>query len=309
MRVESYSLFGLKVQSEIALPELFVDRSDRAADVVIRRGKIDPPADARPGLHVHKGGLVLIVADVANYAIEGGHSISVDPLADAPDRNVRLFLLGSAFGALLHQRGLLPLHANAVEMEGKAVAFMGPSGSGKSTLAAWFHDRGHRVLADDVCVVAFDREGRPIAYPGLPRLRLWEEALQKFGRSAADFPRSYIGDEEWNKFDVAITEGAAREALPISHLMLLDRGERQSIRKLPLLQAAEAVFANTYRGAFVDSTGNAPTHWETAVKLIRAVPVCKLERMWDLDALDGSAQLAIDYVRDDDGEAPARQNG
>ena len=51
----------------------------------------------------------------------------IDPENDftapgASSRNVRVFLLGSAFGALLHQRGLLPLHANAVEVDGRAVA-------------------------------------------------------------------------------------------------------------------------------------------------------------------------------------------
>ena len=78
---------------------------------------------------------------------------------NVPDANIRLYLLGSAMGVLLHQRGLLPLHANAVEIDGKAFAFMGASGSGKSTLAAWFHDHGYRIIADDVCAVRFETEG------------------------------------------------------------------------------------------------------------------------------------------------------
>ena len=82
--------------------------------------------------------------------------IVAEPRQGVPDSNVRLFLLGSAMGALLHQRGLLPLHTNAVEVGGRAFAFMGKSGAGKSTLAAWFHDRGFRIVADDVCVVGFD---------------------------------------------------------------------------------------------------------------------------------------------------------
>ena len=59
-------------------------------------------------------------------------------------------------GAALHQRGILPLHANAVEIDHRAVAFMGASGAGKSTLAAWFHDQGYPILADDVCVIRAD---------------------------------------------------------------------------------------------------------------------------------------------------------
>ena len=118
-----------------------------------------------------------------------------------PERNVRLFLLGSAFGVLLHQRGLLPLHANAIEIDGRAVAFMGPSGAGKSTLAAWFHDRAFRVIADNVCAISRNSEGRRQAAPGLPRLRLWAEALELMGRSSHALNRSFVDDDD-EKFDV-----------------------------------------------------------------------------------------------------------
>ena len=162
MSIHDYTVFGLKVRSELALPELAPDRTETPADVVIARGKIPGLKSAEAGLHVAGDALVLVVPEVARYAIRGGSSIVVEPeTADVPETNVRLFLLGSAFGALLHQRGLLPLHANAVEIDGSAVAFMGASGSGKSTLAMWLCDQGFRILADDVCVVRFDAKWTP----------------------------------------------------------------------------------------------------------------------------------------------------
>src|SRR4051812_25201168 len=196
-----YQLFGLTVRSEIQLPELFLTTGKVDPDVTIRRASFTE-VTSEPGLQADRSGLVLTIPDVARYRIEGGREIVVDSGPEVPERNVRLYLLGSAFGALLHQRGLLPLHANAIEVEGKAVAFMGASGSGKSTLAAWFHDRAHRIVADDVCVLRFDELGGAMAQPGLPRLRLWDEALEATGRNAADFSRSYVGDESYNKFDV-----------------------------------------------------------------------------------------------------------
>src|SRR5687767_37791 len=117
-------------------------------DVTISIGAVGP-VSGPPGVDLQDDALVLRIPEVASYRIDAT-SILVSPAPAVPEQNLRLYLLGSAFGALLHQRGLLPLHANAVEIDGKAVAFMGASGEGKSTLAAWFHDRGFNIIADDV---------------------------------------------------------------------------------------------------------------------------------------------------------------
>lgn len=291
----NYSLFGLKVRSEIALPELFAEESERSPDVVICRGKVESTAE--PGLQVRNGALVLNVADVARYEIANGASIVVDPFDGAPEKNVRLFLLGSAFGALLHQRGLLPLHANAVEIEGRAVAFMGASGAGKSTLAAWFHDRGHRVIADDVCVVGFDASGMPFAAPGLPRLRLWAEALESMGHDWEAYPRSFAGEAQLDKFDVQVESAlAARSDTPLGNLYLLDRGDRFSIEPMSGSEAAEAVFANTYRGAYVSAASAQTAHWQSAVRLVQKRPVFRATRKWGLQDLEAQCERLLAHA-------------
>ena len=114
--------------------------------------------------------VMLTVDGVGRYLVRGGAEILVDAAGGAAERDVRLFLLGSALGILCHQRGLLPLHANAVVANGAAYAFAGHSGAGKSTLAAHFAQAGYEILCDDVCVISFDEAGQPLAWPGLPRL-------------------------------------------------------------------------------------------------------------------------------------------
>jgi hypothetical protein len=297
LSIHDYRVFGLKVRSELELPELFVDKSDASPDVTITLGPIHDD-DRGVGLHGGEDGLVLVVPEVASYRIEEGVRIVVDRRRGVPARNVRLFLLGSAFGALLHQRGLLPLHANAVEIDGKAIAFMGPSGAGKSTLAAWFHDHGHKVLCDDVCVVSWAVTGEPIISSGLPRLRLWGEALELMGRNIADYGRSYIGDEAWvEKFDVPI-KANGRQPLnyALDALYLLERGREFSVTRLEGLAGAEAVIANTYRGSYLPLLKGQQDHWRTAIRLVRTVPPYLAIREWDLAKLDEQCGLLRDHA-------------
>jgi hypothetical protein len=292
-----YEVFGLKIRSGFPLPELFEAKGEVAPDVIIRLAPVRS-ATSTADIHMEGDALVLAVAGVARYRIESGREILVDPEPGVPERNVRLFLLGSAFGALLHQRGLLPLHANAVEIDGRAVAFMGESGAGKSTLAAWFHDRGHRVIADDVCVVGFDDDGKPFAAPGLPRLRLWSEALELTGRDPEGLTRSYLNDED-EKFDVPIAAAsAARSQMPLAAIYLLERGGESFIVPLRGIEAADAVFANTYRGEYLAKTSGQKEHWESAVRLVRGTPVFRAIRQWDLTALEEQCSGLLHHARE-----------
>ena len=290
MSVHHYRVFGLTVASELELPELLADGPEAAPDVTIQRGSIAGRWDV--GLHKDGDRLVLVIPDVARFRIAAGRSITVEAVAGVPERNVRLFLLGSAFGALLHQRGLLPLHANAVEIEKKAVAFMGESGAGKSTLAAWFHDRGHRVLADDVCVVHSTASGRPVISSGLPRLRLWAEALELTGRDVASFDRSYLaGPHHVDKFDVPI-KATANVGLEIElgALYLLRRGGEFTVTELSGAEAGEAVIANIYRGSYVAAVNGQMNLWRSAVDVVRSTPIYRVTREWDLSSLDDQCQ-------------------
>lgn len=291
-----YSVFGLAVRSAIELPELIKAEPTEAPDVIIRRGSVGSGASP-PGLSADHEGLLLSVPDVARYRINAGE-IVVDAMSGVAERNVRLFLLGSAFGALLHQRGLLPLHANAIEIDGKAMIFMGESGAGKSTLAAWFHDQGFCVLADDVCVVRPDPEQGPLAYPGLPRLRLSEEALAATDRSVEEYPLAYAGADDFRKYDVSIIDNARRTACPVGGVFILARGDEVAAERLRGIEAVKAIFENIYRGSYLAQIRGQQAHWAAAVQLVKDVPLFRLSRKWGLARLDEQFDLILQTVRD-----------
>jgi hypothetical protein len=293
-----YSVFGLRVRSSLHLPELLPAIGDGQPDVTIETASV--PDERSPGqeLSVVNGGVVLVIPDIVRFRISGGNAIAVDPVTGTPERNVRLYLLGSAFGALLHQRGLLPLHANAVEIDGKAVAFMGASGEGKSTLAAWFHDQGFNVIADDVCVVRAGDDGKPYALPGVARLRLWQDALEASGREPTSYERSYAFDESWNKFDVPIERTACiGSEFELRGIYDLCRSDQFRIDALSGIDAAEAVFANTYRGSYLSAAKGERKHWQSCVGLVRTIPIFRLGRPSDLRRMSEIFERIVDHVR------------
>lgn len=283
-----YRLYGLLLDSAIELPELVAIMDRETADV-----RIDPaPAwqgeGARVGDKDAAAGLVLSIEGVANFHMTSGQRIWVQPEPDASSSEIRLFLLGSAFAGILHQRGLLPLHSNVVEVDGHAIGFVGHSGAGKSTLAAWFHDRGYRVLSDDVCVVKLGVDGRPRVYPGVPRLRLWSDALEATGRFPEDGSRVA---PEVDKYVVRTASGSNPAPAELKQLYVI-RGEvgvspeKAVLTRVGGARAVQLLIENTYRGSYVRSLGTARQNMEQCAAIVRSLPIFELSRPWSLDRLD-----------------------
>lgn len=278
-----YWLFGLALRCDFALPELDPRADVGAATIEIRAGRVAETADdgTPQQLVATSDGAILTIAGIARFHIRDGREIVVDPHPSASERDVRLFLLGSAMGALLHQRGSLPLHANGVDIGGKATAFLGHSGAGKSTLAAAFHDAGYGLLSDDVCVVERNGDGF-VAQPGIPRLRLWRDAIERSGRDTVDHERAF---DAIDKYTVQTAAARRSDALPLGAIFLLtrheDAGQDFAIRRLAGAEAIRALMENTYRGSFIEQVGDPRRHFETCIQLSRAVPIFELRRPWD----------------------------
>src|SRR5688572_28600481 len=103
-----YSVFGLHVRSDLALPELLAADPQSEPQAFIRLGAIARGPVPHAAVQSFEDGVLIAIPEVGRYAITGGSQIIIDREPDAPHANVRLYLLGSAMGVLLHQRGLLP---------------------------------------------------------------------------------------------------------------------------------------------------------------------------------------------------------
>ena len=276
-------LFGLTLDSELPLSELLSAPDDAPADVTIRRGTVTEPD--------------LLIPDVGSFTVRHGREIVIDALPDTPERNVRLFLLGSAMGLLLHQRGMFPLHANAMVLNGQAVAIAGEPGAGKSTLAAWFARQGLQLVGDDVIALKVGDHG-VTAMPGPPRVRLWRQSLDRFGLGSEGLEPSYV-DPDYDKWDLPVPADAlASEELPFSVAYVLADGPAIAFTQLGGAASAAALFDHTYRGDYLERIeGAAAAHWRSVARLAASIPVFRLERPRDLSQLDALGTALLDHAR------------
>ncbi len=249
MHRNAYWAYGLRIHAEQDCPELPSHfEAEGNPDVTIRL-LAQSAAATEPlengAYEVHPGVFRLAVGGVARYQVEGGRQILIEPAADASPEKVRLFLLGSAMGALLYQRGLFPLHGSAVETRWGAMVFVGAQGAGKSTLAAEFHRRSFRLLSDDVCAVEPAGDLLRIL-PALAQFRLCADAFESLGSPAG-------GRFDVDKFVVPMGDGYCPTPVPLTAIHILADHDRiaPEFRVLRGFERVERLLGNLYRPHFL----------------------------------------------------------
>ena len=162
---------------------------------------------------------------------------------------LRLYLLGSVFGALLHQRRLLVMHASTIQTARGAVLFVGDSGHGKSTLLGGLGATRYAMLADDVTAVTVDSSSGPVALASFPHLRLCADAAARLDCPLEALPRVHSpGKVPVDKYLVPVTHFCATP-LPIHAVYSLNVHATPDIHLEPMdtVHRFELVGGNTYR--------------------------------------------------------------
>jgi hypothetical protein len=268
-----YLICGLRVCSEIVLPGAIPEPAADATDVTIQRGTVPETlanASATGSTWQMRDKLFLLrVPRLARFQIIAGREITLELERGATERDASGFVLGTAFGILLHQRGALVLHGAAVAWQDRALLICGASGAGKSTLAAALCSEGYSFVADDICVIDLSADRRPMALPDGRRLKLWSASIDRLdlagrrGEAVRDsFEKYYIEPATIRAKPTALSaiyvlqearlpcqEGIEKAALPDAMRMLEQEAYRPAIRarlgvKPELLARSAALFGH-----------------------------------------------------------------
>lgn len=291
--MHSYTMHGLMIASELELPELWpaapAGPADASFDVEIRFGRT--PVELAAGCliaedyQVAAREILLSVPRVGRFWISGGASIVIETFPGADRDLVRIFLLGSAMAAILHQRDTIPLHASCVIRNGRCFAFLGDSGAGKSTLAAMLAARDGQLISDDVLALRPMQGDQFLVEPSAPLLKLWPQSI---GVSGIEIANATFDSAEYKKLRIVRPEAFLRSATKIDRfyrLAWLVPGHAPcEIRTVPPIEALATMRKNVYRSALISALGREQTFLRSTAALLRGAPMFVFARPLDLDS-------------------------
>lgn len=201
---------------------------------------------------------------------------------------VEVAMFGMIMSLWLERRGTLTLHGSTVVIGGEAVAFLSRQGGGKTSTAAACVAAGHALLSDDL--LALERaDGRVMAQPGYPQLRMWPEQARHFVGTDEGHPTFHPAHD---KRRVMVGQGFgtfAASPVPLARLYLPRRSTRADaeveIRPLTPRDALMALVGQSFLPRETMRYGLQPARLRFLADLLRTVVVSELIVPLGLDQL------------------------
>ena len=282
-----YKVYGLCIESELELPELNPVQNIKA-DVIIGYGRVPEHLPEIRGSGVlfeaAQNDFLFKFEGTGRYRVQNGNQIIIQPVREALPADIRLFLLGSSIGALLHQRGMLAIHGSAITDGHQTVILTGYSGAGKSTLAAGLIELGYPVIADDISVIGKNGEGDLIVESGIPHIKLWKDVLAHLNKTN-DLSKVRPQLEKY-RIPVPVLE---EESPGLSKIVLLNPSNSVDFSYSEILgkEKFHQLRNNTYRLQFIDKMNQTEVHYRNLSQLVNSIQMLQVNRPPDpLNILD-----------------------
>jgi hypothetical protein len=184
-------------------------------------------------------------------------------------------------------RGETPLHAAAVEVDGRAVILCAPGTFGKTTLAAAFHAAGHRLLSEDTTCI----RGSTVV-PGPAMLRLRHDVAEQL-----DVPHAApVGTTGDDRVHLALDQHVRGDCspVPIRAVVLLhscDHGIR--LERAPAPQAVRDLWALSFR---LPTEADRARCFVALADLARSLPVWNLHRPLTIRDLPATVDCVAEHA-------------
>lgn len=199
---------------------------------------------------------------------------------------MELYRWGTVFGAVAWINGFFPLHASAVSIAGRCVAFTADSGGGKSTLAAALSQQGFEHVCDDTLVLS-SSDGGIVAVPDGKRIKLWEDALN-LTRCDAAAPILTVPGKSY-----AEVANAVGQPLPFADLVFLEWGETIEVREIAGTDKLALIPQAAYRLSMHLALSDQSRHADWMLQIASRVRFWRFSRPKDASSFDASTKCLV----------------
>ncbi|MBF0507628.1 MAG: hypothetical protein HQK57_01720 [Deltaproteobacteria bacterium] len=301
-----YRAFGINISSSMSCPQFLPGSGPphvffRYGDVPL---SLSNALETSPTRQVTKERVLFFSEDIGRYLVSEGREILIHRDQNAESAVLRVRLLGSPLGGLLHQRKMFPLHGNAMVQNDTGLIILGDKGSGKTTLAAALFMRGWHIMADDICVVTFQDQGLPFVHPGAIHLKIRETTAHMIGASIADLiPVPGIQDR---KFWLAPENHICRHKARLALILVLATETRPdySITPITRMDTLDQLYRHTYRRRLINYFGNRLDFLCFANAMASKVPAFMISLTQDGFLFERIADDILRYVQNTPARTP-----
>jgi hypothetical protein len=258
-----------------------------------------PRASATPFLQVARvrDGFLLRFDRLADFVVSNdGSEVRFWPAAGSNDETLRHLTLDQVLPRVLTHLGRHVVHAAAVEVARRGIAFLGETGRGKSTLTASFRAAGYALLSDDG-VLVHERGTDVLVEATYPSLRLWPDTLA--GVLGSDQGVSPMAHYSTKRRLTGLVDRHPSEPVTLAAIYRLDGEPTGSsnveILPVPPKDAAMALISNTFKLDVVDRT-QAQQLLQFYAHVAERVPAYSLRLRRGFERLDDVRQALLEHL-------------
>jgi hypothetical protein len=198
--------------------------SDVQIEISLNKKQVENPIYEDEEYKLNQNAFSMDVENVGYFFAENGNRIEILPYPGVDKDNLELYLNGSTYGAILHQRQILTMHGSCFVFEGKGIMICGESGAGKSSLTTSFVMDGNEFLTDDVTPILFQNKV-PHIWAMSDRVKLWDDSLKQLNQSSDGLSQI---DPEVQKFFFPL-QSSQLDFHALDHILLLETTENKDL--------------------------------------------------------------------------------
>lgn len=192
---------------------------------------------------------------------------------------IEICFIGNVMSYWLERQGFIMLHASSIEIEDKAIVFMGGMNRGKTTAASAFVAAGFPLVTDDILSVTVTEPSVSVA-SGFPQMKLTPDQLKFFNEKPENFEKIH---PHFDKRRIPIGAGIglySGKRLPPGPIYLIEHVDRDSNPRSIEVNQAEALLSllkNSFVAELLDSIDRGKPRLDKLASIVKCTSLRRLQ--------------------------------